>query len=444
MGSVLHALEIDAGSWDPIVRAVPFAVGVFMLAFTSLSLLRTMVIPRAKPSLLSAAVARITNKFFFLLARLFRSFQKRDRVLAWNGSILIFANLIAWLAFYVFAYALMLYGISDYTFLVSIVSAGSSLFTLGIVGSPTTDQTYIDFLAAATGPVVIALLIGFLPTMYSAYTSRETQVALLGTLAGEPAWGPEFLVRTHLLSSTSNRGNIYKSWTQWSADVRLTQTLYPPLNRLRSPIAQRHWLVSLLAILDAANLESSISTKAPHVDALALIEEGSLTMNSLLAGEWSERDLRTLRRAGKRALGSNDTRQRKIATDKVADALRQIPFQSDGIAAVREAISRDILNTGIGSAGGDVIKGEGTPISLSRSDFDEAIDMLKSANFPMDIDLDKAWKYFSLTRQRYEFAAYQLAQIFYVVPAPWSGPRSPAVDTIAPASALDAYPADES
>jgi hypothetical protein len=438
---VLQALDFDAGSWDPVIRAIPFAVGVFLLGFTTLSLLRTMVIPRATPSLLSAAVGRATNNVFWGLARIRRTFRKRDRVLAWNGSIVIFTTLAAWLALYVLAYALMLYGISDYSFLTTVVAAGSSVFTLGLVGSPTLDQTYVEFLAAATGPVVIALLIGFLPTMYSAYTERETQASLFGSLAGEPAWGPEFLIRTHMLSNTSNRGQIYAAWTKWSATVRLTQTLYPPLNRLRSPIAQRHWLISLLAVLDAAALESAVSSKGPRMEAMALIEEGSLTMNSLLAAEWGQRDLRTLRRASKRALkglASSPSR------DKIVQELRSIPADSDRIAAVRDAINHDIIDTGVGSSGGDILKGESAPITLPRSEFDKVIAMLTRIKFPMDNDVDAAWNYFSKTRQRYEYAAYQLAQIYYVVPAPWSGPRTPAVDTIVPASALDALSSDDS
>ena len=73
--------------------------------------------------------------------------------------------------------------------------AGSSLFTLGFASVNTEDQTIIDFMAAATGPIVIAMLIGFLPTIYSAYLEREVDVTMLSAMGGEPAWGPEFLSR---------------------------------------------------------------------------------------------------------------------------------------------------------------------------------------------------------------------------------------------------------
>lgn len=48
---------------------------------------------------------------------------------------------------------------------------------------------------------------------------------------------------------------MYDNWTSWTSDVRLSHTLYPVLNQFRSSQPLRHWLMTLLAILDAAALE---------------------------------------------------------------------------------------------------------------------------------------------------------------------------------------------
>ena len=39
--------------------------------------------------------------------------------------------------------------------------------------------------------------IAYLPALYAAFSARETEVTLLGTRAGMPAWGPEILARSH-------------------------------------------------------------------------------------------------------------------------------------------------------------------------------------------------------------------------------------------------------
>jgi hypothetical protein len=41
-----------------------------------------------------------------------------------------------------------------------------------------------------TGLVVIGLQVGYLPTLYAAFNRRETEVSLLGSRSGVPAWGP--------------------------------------------------------------------------------------------------------------------------------------------------------------------------------------------------------------------------------------------------------------
>jgi len=61
------------------------------------------------------------------------------------------------------------------------------MFTLGFASTNGTAPTVVDILAAATGLVVVALQIAYLPTLYSAFNRRETEVTLL--TAG-PAYRP--------------------------------------------------------------------------------------------------------------------------------------------------------------------------------------------------------------------------------------------------------------
>ena len=72
--------------------------------------------------------------------------------------------------------------------------------------------------------VVVALQIGYLPTLYSAFNRRETEVALLAARAGVPSWGPELLARTHYalgtgMSTLDTLPDLYMRWERWSSDV---------------------------------------------------------------------------------------------------------------------------------------------------------------------------------------------------------------------------------
>ena len=94
----------------------------------------------------------------------------------------------------------------------------------------------VDFLAAGTGLVLVALQIAYLPTIYSAYNRRETLVTLLESRAGAPAWGPELLIRHQLVGlDRQPRPACSREWERWAADVAESHTSYPSLLYLRSP-----------------------------------------------------------------------------------------------------------------------------------------------------------------------------------------------------------------
>src|SRR6202012_2195026 len=106
----------------------------------------------------------------------------------------------------------------------ALTHAGSSLFTLGYAAPTGTGSTTLEYLAAFVGLVVIGLQVGSLPTLYSAFNRRETEVTLLGSRAGVPAWGPEILARTRW--GVGDDGDVpallddlFTRWERWAAEV---------------------------------------------------------------------------------------------------------------------------------------------------------------------------------------------------------------------------------
>ena len=86
------------------------------------------------------------------------------------------------------------------------------------------------YAAAYTGLIVIALQVGYLPTLYAAFNRREAEVTLLVSRAGSASWGPELLVRTRFgiaaQTSTSELSELYQRWERWAADVADTHSTY--------------------------------------------------------------------------------------------------------------------------------------------------------------------------------------------------------------------------
>ena len=142
-------------------------------------------------------------------------------------------------------FTLVNWGIGHASFADAFSEAGSSVFTLGFTSSHTEGSRVVDFVAAGTGLVLVALQIAYLPTLYSAYNRRETLVTLLESRAGAPAWGPELLIRHQLVGTVDNLASLFAEWERWAADVAESHTTYPSLLYLRSPRARNSWIVSL-------------------------------------------------------------------------------------------------------------------------------------------------------------------------------------------------------
>ena len=176
-------------------RTAALVVGIAICGATTSSVLRTLVVPRGLTSVFARVVLGGVRKGFHLVARLRSDYESRDRLLAWSAPLGVLALLVAWLASYFAGYGLIEYATLGHGLGPGFREAGSSLFTLGFASTTGTGPTAVDFVEAATGPVVIALQIAYLPTLYAAYNRRETDVTLLQSRAGEPAWGPEILAR---------------------------------------------------------------------------------------------------------------------------------------------------------------------------------------------------------------------------------------------------------
>jgi hypothetical protein len=431
---VWEHLRVSQLMADILSRGAASLAGLVLLAATTLSLMRTVVIPRALRSAISDVVSNVVVGIARGIARLRRSYTRRDSTLAWTGPTIIIAQLVTWLLLYLLAYGLLIYGASGTGFGESVRQAGSSLFTLGFASVNTEDQTVIDFMAAATGPIVIALMIGFLPTIYSTYLEREVDVTMLSAMGGEPAWGPEFLSRMAMGGTIAGLPQAFLEWAKWSTRLRLTHVTYPVLVHVRSARAMRHYVISLLAIMDAAALKLALTTKLPRKEAFALLLEGGQTFEVLYVFMFQKRSWSTRMPFSGRFTG--ETPRGRLVTSR-------LPQWNDRMIAIHVASDMDAVQSLDGDAVRALERGEQRPLTITRAEFDHAVDVLTRSGFPIDRDLDEAWELFSVARGRYEFAALEICRRLDVTPAPWSGTRSIPTPTVWPTLACDVLPTVE-
>jgi hypothetical protein len=347
-------------------RYIAAAVGLLLVATSAASIIGTLIVPRPVANWLTGKVDQVVNAGYVLATRPVRDFRRRDRIESTHAAAVLICQILAWLGMFFVGFSLIFWplmkgGITD-----AFHTAGPALWEIGTDRARGGFQQAILDIASICGIITLTLQIAYLPTLYSAFNRRETEVALLNARAGVPSWGPELLARTHYalgsgVSTVNTLPDLYEGWERWAADVGESHTTYLPLVRFRSPKPLSSWVTSLLAVLDSAALILALTPdSAPKVPARLCLRAGFLCFKDIA-----------------RAMGHD------------------IPEEPD------------------------VSQG----ISVTYEQYLDAVNRMLDVGFPLERDPADAWQDFVGWRVNYEQAAYTVAYELDVVPAFWSGPR---------------------
>jgi hypothetical protein len=330
-----------------------------------MSVIGTLIVPRPINSQISRWSGRFAIALFGAISKPARTYRARDRILAWQAPMSLFIRLLIWTALFEIAYALLLLPFVRGEVGTAFKEAGSALFTLGYAAPQHFGSSAIVYIAAFSGLVVVALQIGYLPTLYSAFNRREAEVSLLASRAGAPSWGPELLARTRFgltsVDGATEMGELYQTWERWAAEVAESHSTYLTLCWLRSPRGNANWLISLLSVMDAAALQLSASPSiVAALPARLVIRMGFTCMNQ-----------------------------------------------------IAEAIGLPVDDNADPDSG----------IDLTFAEYSQAVEMLRSVGYPVEVTAEQSWPHFRGWRVNYEPVAYALARLIDAPPALWSGTR---------------------
>jgi hypothetical protein len=167
-------------------RVVAAVAGGLLVLAAGASVTGTLIVPRPVRGRLTRMVDWIADRAYHFGTRNIGEYRRRDRVLATQAAVILLGQLALWLGVSYAGFALLLWPFAARGVASAFVDAGSSMFTLGFAVPAGTAPAAVVFVAAATGLVIVALQIGYLPTLYSAFNRRETEVALLNARAGNP------------------------------------------------------------------------------------------------------------------------------------------------------------------------------------------------------------------------------------------------------------------
>jgi Ion channel len=240
--------------------------GIVVIAGILLDAFETVVLPRrvTRTHRLTAWFYRNTWVPWARAAQRIESAARREAFLGYFGPLSLILLLILWAFGLIFGFALLQYGAGEHlqlsneplTFGAVLYHSGETFFTLGY-GDITPVSSLARALAvleAGMGFGFLGVVIGYLPTIYSAFSRREIEISLLDARAGSPPTAAELLIRFGNCPQQAVLDRILKDWEHWAAEVLESHLSYPVLSFFRSQHNNQSWLGALTTILDASAL----------------------------------------------------------------------------------------------------------------------------------------------------------------------------------------------
>lgn len=345
-----------------LLRIVLFLIGVSLVWRVLLSIIQTFVLPRGVPDRITRVSFLAMRRLFDLRVKKMSAYADRDRVMALYSPVTLIVLEGVWFLLVLGAYVLMYWSIGVGSWKTAFHDSGSSLFTLGFAQPGGQLGTALAFSEAGLGLLIAALLIAYLPAMYTAWSRRETSVALLEVRAGSPPSALEMIVRFNRLERLGRLDELWPRWEEWFVDLEESHTSLAPLAFFRSHQPNRSWVTSAGTILDAAALVSSTLDVPRNPDRELCLRAGYLAL-------------------------------REVA------AFFRIQFDPDPNPT--------------------------DSISITRDDFDYVYDQMEKEGVPLKPDRDKAWHQFAGWRVNYDTVLLALADLTMAPEAPWSTDRLP-------------------
>jgi hypothetical protein len=249
------------------VHPVRLIFGVLCVIAALLDAFETVILPRR-----ATGRFQFTRMFYWLtwrpwrwLANHVRRPRKRETMLSFYGPLSLVFLIAAWAGALVAGFALTYSALPGpfadgsgqrHRFITDLYVSGTTIFTLGlgdVVPHGTLTRALV-VLESGIGLGFVALVIGYFPVLYGAFSRREVDIALLDARAGSPPTAFELIRRHSFEGGSTALVLLLEEWERWSAELLESHISYPLLCLFRSQHTSQSWLSALTAILDACAL----------------------------------------------------------------------------------------------------------------------------------------------------------------------------------------------
>jgi hypothetical protein len=239
-------------------------VCVALIALVLLDAFESMILPRRVNRFL-----RLTRIYYLSLWAACRAVacrmppgKRREQFLSIFGPLSMLGLFTAWAVLLIVGFAAVHWSLGTnlnadqrVDFPTYLYLSGVTFFTLGYGDiTPQTDLgRLLAVIEAGVGFGFMAVIIGYMPVLYQAFSRREVSISLLDARAGSPPSAAELLLRLAQSRRVTAVDTLLAEWERWSAEVLESHLSYPSLTFYRSQHDNQSWLAALTMILDTCS-----------------------------------------------------------------------------------------------------------------------------------------------------------------------------------------------
>jgi voltage-gated potassium channel Kch len=248
------------------VAILAVLAGVGLIALVLLDAFEAMVLPRQVSR--RFRLARLFYRAAWPLwrwttERLVHS-RRREVILSAFGPLSLLALIAVWMAVLITGFGLVQMGLGTPLqtadeprgFGTYLYLSGTTFFTLGYgdVVPLSASGRVLAVAEAGLGFGFLAVVIGYLPVLYGAFSKREHAISLLDARAGSPPSAAQALLRAARAGEPAVIGPLLAEWERWSAELLESHLSFPLLSYYRSQHGNQSWVAALAVMLDASAL----------------------------------------------------------------------------------------------------------------------------------------------------------------------------------------------
>jgi hypothetical protein len=244
-----------------VLHSFALAVGIFLVVIVLRDAFQTIVLPR-RPS----GSLRFTRYYYIVswfgtrwLAHRLKP-AHRDAMLSWYGPFWMIGIVGSWALVLMLAFGIIHWGAGSNltlvggersTFWTDVYMSGTTFFTLGMgdIYPANVVSRFISVIEAGLGLTFLAMVIGYLPVLYSSFSRREMLIALMDARAGSPPSAGELFGRTGI-AGKDRLLHMLEDFEGWCGELLESHLSYPVLAYYRSQHDHQSWISTITAVMD--------------------------------------------------------------------------------------------------------------------------------------------------------------------------------------------------